>query len=55
MAKTEIKFTKQKLIQSSQFSQIEKDILTAILSDGEYTIKACFEEIKKFKESKVSE
>ncbi|WP_273225649.1 hypothetical protein [Geosporobacter ferrireducens] len=55
MAKTEVTFTKQKILQSKKFSQIEKDILTAILTDGKYTVKACFDKLKKFKESKVKE
>lgn len=55
MPKTGVKFSKQKVLQSSQLTQVEKDILTAMLPDGEYTLQECFDLLKKFKESKVKE
>lgn len=43
MAEKEIKFSKEQILSSKQFTVIEKDILKALLEDKEYSLK----EIKK--------
>lgn len=53
MAK-EVKYNKEQILRSKQFSLIERDILEAILdSDKSYSIKEASKLIKSFKESKV--
>jgi len=39
MAEKEIKFTKEQIVSSKQFTVIEKDILKAILEDKLYSLK----------------
>lgn len=43
MTDKEVKFSKEQIISSKQFTVIEKDILKALLEDKEYSLK----EIKK--------
>ncbi|WP_164968389.1 hypothetical protein [Clostridium tetani] len=46
MAEKEIKFNKEQILSSKQFTVIEKDILKAILEDKQYSLK----EVKKIAE-----
>jgi hypothetical protein len=49
-----VKYSKEQILQSKHFTQIEKDILNAILAnDKTYGIKEAKGMIKKFKGSKV--
>lgn len=57
MAKKEIndavKFSKEQIINSSKFTQIERDILKAILADESYSLEGAKKVLEDFKKKEV--
>lgn len=51
--KNEINFTKEQIVNSKQFTFIDKLILETILEDKEYNLKEVNELLKEFKEKEV--
>ncbi|WMJ79536.1 hypothetical protein RBU49_11610 [Clostridium sp. MB40-C1] len=49
----EVKFTKEQIVSSKQFTVIEKDILKALLEDKDYSLKEVKKVIQDFKEREV--
>ncbi|WP_164509014.1 hypothetical protein [Clostridium rectalis] len=49
----EIKFSKEQILSSKQFTVIEKDILKAILEDKEYSLKEVKKIIDDFNKKEV--
>ncbi|WP_187291178.1 hypothetical protein [Clostridium sp. K25] len=53
MEDEEVKFTKEQIVSSKQFTVIEKDILKAILEDKEYGLLEVKDILEEFKEKEV--
>lgn len=53
MSDKEIKFSKEQIVSSKQFTVIEKDILKAILEDKEYSLKEVKKIIDDFNKKEV--
>lgn len=53
MESEEVKFTKEQIVSSKQFTVIEKDILKAILEDEEYGLEEVKYILEEFKEKEV--
>ena len=53
MKSEEVKFSKEQIVSSNQFSIIEKDILKAILEDKEYRLEEVKGILEKFNEKEV--
>lgn len=53
MADKETKFTKEQILSSKQFTTIEKDIISAMLEEKEYSIKEVRKIIEDFKKKEV--
>ncbi|MCD3211821.1 hypothetical protein G8T71_10685 [Clostridium botulinum C/D] len=53
MEDEEVKFSKEQIVSSKQFTVIEKDILKAILEDREYSLEEVKEILEQFKEKEV--
>lgn len=49
----EPKFTKDEVIQSKKFDEIEKDFLRACLTDDEYTIQEALDKLNKARKQGV--
>jgi hypothetical protein len=49
----EIKFSKEQIVSSKQFSQIEKDVLKALLEDKQYSLKEVNKILDDFKKKEV--
>ncbi|WP_291563713.1 MULTISPECIES: hypothetical protein [unclassified Clostridium] len=49
----EVKFTKEQIINSSKFTQIEKDILKALLDDKQYSLEEVKNIIDDFNKKEV--
>ncbi|MEF9952200.1 MAG: hypothetical protein RR782_02660 [Clostridium sp.] len=55
MAKNEVKFLKEQIINSEHFKRVERDILSVILDSGkEYGIEECKVLIAKFNKKEVT-
>ena len=48
VAKTETKFSKEKIISSKRFTGIQKDVLRAVLENRDYTIAEANEILESF-------
>lgn len=53
MENEEVKFTKEQILSSKQFTVIEKDILKAILEDKEYSLDEVKKVLEEFKKKEV--
>ncbi|AJA42530.1 hypothetical protein phiCT453A_40 (endogenous virus) [Clostridium phage phiCT453A] len=53
MVEKEIKFSKEQILSSKQFTVIEKDILKALLEDKQYSLKEVKKIIDDFKKKEV--
>ncbi|BDR86132.1 hypothetical protein [Clostridium tetani] len=53
MAEKEIKFSKEQILSSKQFTIIEKDILKALLEDKQYSLKEVKKIIDDFNKKEV--
>ncbi|WP_291579556.1 hypothetical protein [Clostridium sp. UBA6640] len=49
----QIKFNKEQIVNSNKFTQIEKDILKALLDDKEYSLEEANNIIDEFKKREV--
>lgn len=53
VAKTETKFSKEKIISSKRFTGIQKDVLRAVLENRDYTLTEVNEILEKFSKREV--
>lgn len=54
MESEEVKFTKEQIVSSKQFTVIEKDILKAILENKEYSLEEVKKVLQDFNEKEVN-
>lgn len=53
VAKTETKFSKEKILSSKKFTGIQKDVLRALLENRDYTLTEVNEILEKFSKREV--
>lgn len=53
IAKGNVKFSKEQIVSSKQFTEIEKDILKALLSNKEYSLEEARKIIEEFNKKEV--
>lgn len=53
VAKTEAKFSKEKILSSKKFTGIQKDVLRALLENKDYTLTEVNEMLEKFSKREV--